>query len=128
MGTWAPTQEEAEVVEMIADKDEEWEERLKGKSAWINKPAQPPGLLRSGALSLWCPGAISLFGYLMNEGPDVQQKETDHSPVSAQVLRLGTTRACVFGSFGARGMRTARPIASYVGRSDCAECVVCWGC
>lgn len=54
MGTWAPTQEEAEVVEMIADKDEEWEERLKGKSAWINKPAQPPGLLRSGALPENC--------------------------------------------------------------------------
>ncbi|BDA44272.1 Acetyl-coenzyme A carboxylase carboxyl transferase subunit [Coccomyxa sp. Obi] len=52
MGTWAPTQEEAEVVEMIADKDEEWEERLKGKSAWINKPAQPPGLLRSGIMEL----------------------------------------------------------------------------
>ena len=57
MGTWAPTQEEAEVVEMIADKDEEWEERLKGKSEWINKPAQPPGLLRSGAPPS---GALSL--------------------------------------------------------------------
>jgi hypothetical protein len=47
-GTWAPNAEEAELVELIADKDEQWEELLKGKDAWINKPAQPPGLLRSG--------------------------------------------------------------------------------
>lgn len=48
-GTWAPNEEEAQLIEMIADKDEEWEESLKGKDAWINKPAQPPGLLRTGA-------------------------------------------------------------------------------
>ncbi len=51
MGTWAPNQEEAELIEMIADKDEQWEELLKGKSAWLNRPAQPPGLLRSGERS-----------------------------------------------------------------------------
>lgn len=33
---------------MLADDDEKWEESLKGKEQWINKPAQPPGLLRSG--------------------------------------------------------------------------------
>ena len=48
MGTWAPTQTDAEVIEMMADKDEEWEKSLKGKSEWINRPAQPPGLLRTG--------------------------------------------------------------------------------
>ena len=48
MGTWAPTETDAEVIEMMADKDEEWEESLKGKGEWINRPAQPPGLLRTG--------------------------------------------------------------------------------
>lgn len=35
---------------MIVDKDAEWEASLAGKDAWINRPAQPPGLLRSGAV------------------------------------------------------------------------------
>ena len=48
MGTWAPTETDAEVIEMMADKDEEWERSLEGKSEWINRPAQPPGLLRTG--------------------------------------------------------------------------------
>ena len=48
LGTWAPTETDAEVIEMMADKDEEWEESLKGKSQWLNRPAQPPGLLRTG--------------------------------------------------------------------------------
>jgi hypothetical protein len=50
-GTWAPTETDAEVIEMMADKDEEWEASLAGKDEWINRPAQPPGLLRSGAQS-----------------------------------------------------------------------------
>ena len=33
---------------MMADKDEEWDKSLEGKSEWINRPAQPPGLLRTG--------------------------------------------------------------------------------
>lgn len=37
------------MVEFMADFDEKWEESLVGKDQWINKPAQPPGLLRSGA-------------------------------------------------------------------------------
>ena len=37
---------------MIADKDAEWEASLESKSAWLNRPAQPPGLLRSGARPL----------------------------------------------------------------------------
>ena len=56
-GTWAPTAEEADLIEMIADKDAEWEASLAGKDAWINRPAQPPGLLRSGAAS--APGAAT---------------------------------------------------------------------
>ena len=51
VGTWAPTETDAEVIEMMADKDEEWEASLAGKDEWINRPAQPPGLLRSGAHS-----------------------------------------------------------------------------
>ncbi len=60
-GTWAPNAEEAELVELIVDKDEEWEERLKGKEAWINKPAQPPGLLRSGARATLLPTRYPLL-------------------------------------------------------------------
>lgn len=56
MGTWAPTETDAEVIEMMADKDEEWDRSLKGKSEWINRPAQPPGLLRTGA---WPPPSIT---------------------------------------------------------------------
>ena len=48
LGTWAPTETDAEVIEMMADKDEEWDKSLEGKSEWINRPAQPPGLLRTG--------------------------------------------------------------------------------
>ncbi|CAL5218470.1 g154 [Coccomyxa viridis] len=50
LGTWAPTETDAEVIEMMADKDEEWEESLKGKGEWLNRPAQPPGLLRTGIM------------------------------------------------------------------------------
>ena len=52
MGTWAPTDADAELIELMADKDEEWEASLKGKGEWLNRPAQPPGLLRSGTASL----------------------------------------------------------------------------
>ena len=51
MGTWAPTEADAELIELMADKDEEWEASLKGKGEWLNRPAQPPGLLRSGPAS-----------------------------------------------------------------------------
>lgn len=49
-GTWAPTADDAALVEAMADADEAWGERLRGKDAWVNKPAQPPGLLRSGVM------------------------------------------------------------------------------
>lgn len=48
MGTWAVDEREAELCELIADQDEKWDESLVGKEQWINMPAQPPGLLRSG--------------------------------------------------------------------------------
>ena len=48
MGTWAVDEREAELCELIADQDERWDEAIVGKEQWINKPAQPPGLLRSG--------------------------------------------------------------------------------
>ena len=64
LGTWAPTEADAELIELMADKDQEWEASLKGKSEWLNRPAQPPGLLRSGAASCRAPdplsGALSL--------------------------------------------------------------------
>ena len=47
-GTWAPTQEEADRIEAIVDRDERWEQSLAGKEEFINRPLQPPGLLRSG--------------------------------------------------------------------------------
>lgn len=49
-GTWALNEAEAEMIEMVADMDIKWEKSLEGKDEWINKPAQPPGLLRSGEL------------------------------------------------------------------------------
>lgn len=52
MGTWAVDEREAELCELIADQDERWDEAIVGKEQWINKPAQPPGLLRSGIMEL----------------------------------------------------------------------------
>ena len=59
MGTWAPTEADAELIELMADKDEEWEASLKGKGEWLNRPAQPPGLLRSGPAPHCAPGLLS---------------------------------------------------------------------
>lgn len=76
MGTWAPTETDAEVIEMMADKDEEWEESLKGKGEWINRPAQPPGLLRTGTVKAAdtarcpCPSPNDMLLYLQQQpGP-----------------------------------------------------------
>ena len=59
-GTWAPTQEEADRIEAVVDRDERWEQSLAGKEEFINRPLQPPGLLRSGtwapSLFMWCGG------------------------------------------------------------------------
>lgn len=52
MGTWAVDEREAELCELIADQDERWDEAIVGKEQWINMPAQPPGLMRSGILEL----------------------------------------------------------------------------
>ena len=53
MGTWAVDEREAELCELIADQDERWDEAIVGKEQWISKPAQPPGLLRSGMRYAW---------------------------------------------------------------------------
>jgi hypothetical protein len=53
MGTWAVDEREAELCELIADQDERWDEAIVGKEQWINKPAQPPGLLRTGQSTLY---------------------------------------------------------------------------
>ena len=34
------------MIEMMADRDEAWEESLVDKEEWLNRPVQPPGLLR----------------------------------------------------------------------------------
>jgi hypothetical protein len=47
-GTWAPNQEEADMIEAIVDRDERWEQSLIGKEHFLDRPFQPPGLLRSG--------------------------------------------------------------------------------
>lgn len=36
------------MIEAIVDRDERWEQSLIGKEEWLNRPFQPPGLLRSG--------------------------------------------------------------------------------
>jgi len=50
VGTWAPTADDAALIEAIADSDEKWDETLRGKDEWVMKPDQPPGLLRSGVM------------------------------------------------------------------------------
>jgi len=50
MGTWAPTPDDAALIEAIVDADEAWAESLRGKDEWVMKPSQPPGLLRSGVM------------------------------------------------------------------------------
>ena len=54
MGTWAVDEREAELCELIADQDERWDESMAGKEQWINIPAQPPGLFRSGTSQSSC--------------------------------------------------------------------------
>ena len=47
-GTWAASEAEARRIELSADRDEQWEASLVGKQRWLQRPMQPPGLLRSG--------------------------------------------------------------------------------
>jgi acetyl-CoA carboxylase carboxyl transferase subunit alpha len=51
-GTWAPTEAEAAYIEAAADADEQWEQLVKGKEEWTNRPVQPPGLARSGVMEV----------------------------------------------------------------------------
>lgn len=51
-GTWAASEEEASMIEALADADEKWEEALAGKQEWLNKPMQPPGLFNSGVMEM----------------------------------------------------------------------------
>lgn len=66
-GTWAPNKEEAELIEAIVDRDERWEASLEGKEEWINRPFQPPGLLRSGGAPapLKHRASPAIFGWLV---------------------------------------------------------------
>ena len=47
-GTWAFSEAEARQIEKSVDADEKWVSSLEGKDQWINRPAQPPGLMRTG--------------------------------------------------------------------------------
>ncbi len=47
-GTWALNAAEARQIEAAADADERWVASLEGKDQWLQRPLQPPGLLRSG--------------------------------------------------------------------------------
>lgn len=49
-GTWAYSEAEAEQIEAAVDADEKWVASLEGRDQWLNRPAQPPGLLGSGLL------------------------------------------------------------------------------
>ncbi|KAK9822886.1 hypothetical protein WJX74_001031 [Apatococcus lobatus] len=51
-GTWAADEDEAKIVEMIADRDESWTSSLSGKEQWLRAPASDHGMLRSGMLQL----------------------------------------------------------------------------
>jgi len=51
-GTWAASEAEARMIELSADRDEQWEASLEGKDQWLQRPLQPPGLLRSGMLEV----------------------------------------------------------------------------
>ncbi len=47
-GTWAVSEAEARMIEGAVDADERWAASLAGKEQWLQRPAQPPGLLQSG--------------------------------------------------------------------------------
>jgi acetyl-CoA carboxylase carboxyl transferase subunit alpha len=49
-GTWALNETEARMIEKAADADERWAASLEGKDQWLQRPLQPPGLLRTGIM------------------------------------------------------------------------------
>lgn len=52
-GTYAPTSDDAEFLEMMADMEEKWETTLKDKQEWLMKPETPaPGFNSPGLLEL----------------------------------------------------------------------------
>lgn len=77
MGTWAVDEQEAELCELIADQDERWDEAIVGKEQWINKPAQPPGLLRTGQSSLH--SFVALTSHHQQQHAASLASETAHS-------------------------------------------------
>ena len=40
-GTWAPTEDDAKFIEMMADMEAKWQTMLQGKEEWLMKPALP---------------------------------------------------------------------------------------
>jgi acetyl-CoA carboxylase carboxyl transferase subunit alpha len=52
-GTYAPTSDDAEFLEMLTDMEEKWEKTLQSKQEWVMKPNAPaPGFTTPGLLEL----------------------------------------------------------------------------
>ncbi|PRW39371.1 CTP-phosphoethanolamine cytidylyltransferase isoform A [Chlorella sorokiniana] len=51
-GTWAPTEDDAKFIEMMADMEEKWQQTLLTKQEWVNKPQIPQGVTQAGLLEL----------------------------------------------------------------------------
>lgn len=52
-GTYAPTSDDAEFLEMMTDMEEKWQKTLEGKQEWVMKPEAPaPGFTTPGLLEL----------------------------------------------------------------------------
>jgi acetyl-CoA carboxylase carboxyl transferase subunit alpha len=52
-GTYAPTSDDAEFLEMLTDMDEKWQKTLASKQDWVMKPDMPaPGFTTPGLLEL----------------------------------------------------------------------------
>mmetsp|Transcript_31817 Transcript_31817/g.70685 ORF Transcript_31817/g.70685 Transcript_31817/m.70685 type:complete len:500 (-) Transcript_31817:1816-3315(-) len=51
-GTWAASEAEARYIEQVVDADERWEKQMQGREDWLNRPAQPPGLARTGIMEM----------------------------------------------------------------------------
>jgi acetyl-CoA carboxylase carboxyl transferase subunit alpha len=52
-GTYAPTPDDAEFLEMMADMEEKWQQTLEEKQEWLLKPEVPsPGFITPGILEL----------------------------------------------------------------------------
>lgn len=74
-GTYAPTADDAEFLEMMTDMEEKWQETLKGKEEWLLKPDVPsPGFNRPGLLEL-------AAAYADLEGSEIVSPQTNDTSI-----------------------------------------------